>query len=93
MTVSGLSRKRSHGKIAAETAASIRTSRHLTLNFKPLLKDEPFSSSLKPSIAKYIGHLPRQSLLKYAQTEDQKAYWGHLAAFYFVVSHRCHSKS
>ncbi|WP_190635705.1 hypothetical protein [Trichocoleus sp. FACHB-40] len=35
-------RKRSHGKIAAETAASIRTSRRLTLNFKPLLKDEPF---------------------------------------------------
>ncbi|MBD1930367.1 MULTISPECIES: hypothetical protein [Cyanophyceae] len=35
-------RERSHGKIAAETAASIRTSRRLTLNFKPLLKDEPF---------------------------------------------------
>lgn len=29
-------------KIAAETAASIRTSRRLTLNFKPILKDEPF---------------------------------------------------
>ncbi|MBD1944079.1 hypothetical protein H6F50_17215 [Coleofasciculus sp. FACHB-712] len=47
----------------------------------------PFSSSPEPSLAKYIGHLPRQSLLKYAQTEDQKAYWGHLAAFYFFVSH------
>jgi hypothetical protein len=64
MTVSGLSRKRSHGKIAAETAASIRTSRRLTLNFKPLLKDEPFF------IQSQTGHLPRQSLLKYAQTED-----------------------
>lgn len=47
----------------------------------------PFSSSLEPSIAKYIKHLPSTRLLEYAQTEDQKAYWDHLAAFYLVVSH------
>ncbi|MBD2002752.1 hypothetical protein [Funiculus sociatus] len=46
----------------------------------------PFSSSLEPSIAKYLMYFSSKSLLKYAQTEDQKAYWGHLAAFYFVVS-------
>ena len=38
------------------------------------------------AVAQYIGQFPSESLLQLTQTKDQQDYWGHLAAFYLIVS-------
>lgn len=47
----------------------------------------PSTYTREEAVAQYIGQFPSESLLQRAQTKDQQRYWGHLAAFYFMVSH------
>jgi hypothetical protein len=47
----------------------------------------PSTYAREEAVAQDIGQFPSESLLQRAQTKDQQRYWGHLAAFYFIVSH------
>jgi hypothetical protein len=46
----------------------------------------PFPYTREEAVAQYIGQFPSEYLLQRAQTKDQQDYWGHLAAFYLMVS-------
>ncbi len=46
----------------------------------------PSSYTREEAVAQYIGQFPSEYLLQRAQTKDQQEYWGHLAAFYLIVS-------
>lgn len=46
----------------------------------------PSTYTREEAVAQYIGQFPSEFLLQRAQTKDQQDYWGHLAAFYLIVS-------